>query len=115
MLLNLLKDVDEQTIFDLDEEEEQEGGGGGGGAAIRTEPTSRSRRGNMWRSRASIGRRADGATGSWWRDTDGVRSVARRARFVHRRRADRIETAEERKDWIFVLDFAGRDFYDSAL
>ena len=32
--------------------------------------------------------------------------MARRARFVHRRRADRIETAEERKDWIFVLDLA---------
>ena len=32
--------------------------------------------------------------------------MARRARFVHRRRADRIETAEERKDCIFVLDLA---------
>ena len=55
----------------------------GGGAAIRTEPTSGIRRGNMWRSRVSIG-----------------------PRFVHRRRAERIETAEERQDWIFVLDFA---------
>ena len=34
----------------------------------------------------------------------GARSVARRVRFVHRTRADRIEMAEERKDWIFVLD-----------
>ena len=32
--------------------------------------------------------------------------MARRARFVHRRRADRIEKAEEREDWIFVLDLA---------
>ena len=57
MLPNLLKDVDEGTIFDFNEEEEQEEEGGA--AAIKTEPTSRSRRGNMWRSRASIGRRAD--------------------------------------------------------
>ena len=32
--------------------------------------------------------------------------MAKRARFVHRRRADRIKRAEERKVWIFVLDFA---------
>ena len=32
--------------------------------------------------------------------------MARRARFVHRRRADRIQIAEERKDWILVLDLA---------
>ena len=44
-----------------------------------------------------------GATGSWWRDADGARSVARRARFVHRRRADRLKMAEEREDWIFSL------------
>ena len=53
MLPNLLKDVDERTIFDLDE------AGGGGAAAIRTEPTSRSRHGSMWRSRVSTGRRRD--------------------------------------------------------
>ena len=39
-------------------------------------------------------------------ETDGARSVARQARSVHRLRADRIEMAEERKDWIFVLDLA---------
>ena len=32
--------------------------------------------------------------------------MARHATFVHRRRADRIGMAEERKDWIFVLDLA---------
>ena len=56
----------------------------------------------------SIGRRADVGT-PVLRSVirmDGARSVARRVRFVHRRRTDRIETAEERKDWIFVLDVA---------
>ena len=32
--------------------------------------------------------------------------MASRAKFVHRSRADRIGTAEEREDWIFVLDLA---------
>ena len=61
---NLLKDVNVQTIIDLDEEEEEPHSGRLLGLL--------EKQGVQW----TPSRR--GATGSWWRGTDGARSVAMR-------------------------------------
>ena len=101
MLPFLLKDVNVQTIFDLDEEEEPE---------EEEEPSSTNAQWTCsWpcevgEAGCPLDFEQTWGTRSWQRDTDGAQSVARRARFVHRRRADRTEMAQELKDWIFVLD-----------
>ena len=78
MLPNVLKDVDEQTICDLDER--------------------RSRRTDLRKSAWKTCGEAGCPT-----EQDVAQLVPGS---VERGRADRIGTAEEREDWIFVLDLA---------